>query len=433
MMQNPEIHIPSEAQYVKVAGLPQDTRNRSVHLAPTNGGSFVEGGQVMFDIPTSDFMDPTTVYIRYTMRYSQATNPADMFGTPASSPFATCVTQIGSTIAETIPQYGVAYNMLTNLKQDMGMKAAAVHLGYFLEEGNDDPTLVGLNGSILPIGSNVDKHLAFPLLNILTGSSKLIPLFMMPATRITLTIDYLTNFIRSSPAISGVSFYDFELVYDSISFGSEVQSMITDMGPITLKCAAWTSLGNQLPIGSQGSLTLTYNLRYNSIRSIFATHAGQNVAKCFNKGYDSFDVTTNNGSYGFTIGSETFPTKPMSVYVNKMQVLLELKQAISGLHNINSNCMSITAPEFFKTDNSLNLVNGVSTLDEPGKFWVGVNCENFSTAHALLTGVNTLNSTINYNISCATATMQSYNVTLFCLYDALLQIDPTARTCTVLA
>ena len=428
--------LPKEINYTNHASLPPNSSNLSMFLSPANGSVFTENGSIQFDLPSSGYLDPSTMYLKYTMKFSQNVADGAIRGTPAASPFVTSQVFIGSTSFECINQYGVVYNLLTNLKMDLAMKASAPQLGYIDGTGANLPDNGELNGTVLTFNSTANtpqsRQFALPLMNILTGCEKLLPLFAMPAVRIQLTLDSQANYIWNSTGVTNggannatVQFTDFELVYDQIQFGQEVDSLIRSNGPITIKSSSWASMGQAIAATVNGSMTLPYNMRYSSIRSLFMTFGGTSVAKSLNLMYDSYDITSSNGSYCVTVNGTQYPSRVLNVAVNKMGVLMELKQAINGLHDVNSNCMSLLTKEWnVKGDDT-------TSIAVPGKFWFGVNLEKLSSNSVMLSGISTRDSAINFNFTTATPTPQAYNALMVVLYDALLQIDPVMRDCKV--
>ena len=120
-----------------------------------------------------------------------------------------------------------------------------------------------------------------------------------------------------------------------------------------------------------------------------------------------------------------YPSRPVSTVNNKAGLIMELKQAIGGIHNTQTNNISISPAEFALT--------GIqsSTVKIPAKVFFGVNVERLSTSNALLTGISTNNSPISLRINSSTATAGAYNVQLICLYDALIEVDTAMRSASV--
>ena len=179
-----------------------------------------------------------------------------------------------------------------------------------------------------------------------------------------------------------------------------------------------------------GTNELIFNARYASIRSLFTNFAGTTIARCINGNFDSVDVTSNAGSYQYFIGGKAYPDREINTTQNKYGALMELKMAINGgLHSLQAQNMSITSQEFNVYDNMTDIT--ATSVLIPAKFWLGVNCEKFSTANALLSGVSTQNSPVSLRMNIGSPTEQAYNVTLIVLYDAVIEVDFANRNASV--
>jgi hypothetical protein len=437
------IVLPKELAYApELPNLPHDTLNTSVVVSPSNGSTFNEGSLIMFDIPASGFLDPNTLYLRYNLNIVQATLAGQIRGTPAATPFFKLEILFGSQVVETITNYNMIYNMITNLQLNVAQKVGCVNLGYLdpsatASAGATAPSFSNANGCAIPVQAQpgTTYSLALPLMCLLTGAEHLIPLFSMPNVRIQLTVDTLANMTYNSTGVSSIPtgglLTNVELCYDKVDFGYAVQEMVKSMGErLFIKSQSWATMSQTLSSGVQGTNELIYNARYASIRSLFTNFAGNTAAKCINGNFDSVDITSNNGDFQYFVASKAFPDRPISTRQNKYGALCELKMAINGgLHTLQSQNMAIVSREFNYTDASL--ATSATTVFSPAKFWVGVNTEKFSTANALLSGVSTQNSAISLRMNINTATTQAYNITMIIMYDAIIEVEPQIRNASV--
>jgi hypothetical protein len=430
------IILPKELAYAPtLPSLPPDTTNTSIVVSPSNGALFNEQSIIQFDLPASGFLDPNTLYLRYNMNVSQTTAAGFLKATPAALPFFKLEILFGSQVVETITNYNMIYNMVTNLQMNVAQKVGCVNLGYINTVNLPSasyvtPTFDTANGCVIPWSAgtvSTTYSFGLPLMCLLTGAEKLIPLFAMPNVRIQLTVDSLSNMVLT-PANTAANgslglLNNFELCYDKIDFGYGVEQMVKSMGEkVYIKSNSWATMSQTLASGVQNTNELIYNARYASIRSLFTNFAGNTAAKCLNGSFDSIDITSCNGDYQYFIAGSTFPNRPISTRQNKYGAMCELKMAINGgLHSIQAQNMAIIPREYNYTDLSV-VTTGTNGLI-PSKFWLGVNCEKFSSAGSLLSGVSTQNSAVSLRINLGTATAQAYNVTLIVLYDALIEID----------
>jgi hypothetical protein len=187
-------------------------------------------------------------------------------------------------------------------------------------------------------------------------------------------------------------------------------------------------MSNNQNVGFSGTVDLPFNMRLASVKSLFTTFApvsGANVLLPVNKKFDSIDLTTRNGSLVYTVGGVQYPSREVSTLRNPASVLVELRKACGGLHSTDYNS-SISSPEFSILDSA-----PTTTVVRPAKFYFGANLETLTDSGVLLSGISTQSSPIMLRISTATPTTLGYNISLFAMYDALLEIEPATRNASV--
>ena len=86
--------------------------------------------------------------------------------------------------------------------------------------------------------------------------------------------------------------------------------------------------------------------------------------------------------------------------------------------------MSINTVEFSRND--VDIHTTATTLVEPGKFIVGIDCTRLGCGSSknLLNGTSSQNSPITVLLNIATAVADARNINLVLNYDALLEFDP---------
>ena len=104
----------------------------------------------------------------------------------------------------------------------------------------------------------------------LTGCEKFIPAFATGGIRLIFTLDTFANML----SYSGVNFNAtttnityFELVYDMIDFGPEVEQSVLSQPSIMIKSNGYANSSVTVPVGANGTSTLVYNQRFASIRN----------------------------------------------------------------------------------------------------------------------------------------------------------------------
>lgn len=418
--------LPRELMYVPtLPSLGDNVVNTTVVISPTNGASFGENSIIQFDLPQRGFLDPNSLYIRYKVTQTSAAN-AELKGTPVYTPFINLQTIFGSSVVENIQNYGQIQNMLVQLTHNAGQKAGlafAYGLGDYAV--TTASTLLGanINGRICTASETFT--MAAPLKCILSESERLVPMCLMSGVRIQLTLDTIANMYTTAVVPSAFSLTNVELVYDLIDFGMGVENIVRSMGEkIYVKSCSYACSNNTLATASSGTIDLLYNVRLSSVKSLFANFGGTSAAS-LNKVYDSYDITSSNGDYSFSIGGLQYPARPISTVNNKAGALMELKQAIGGIHSVETNNFGISSGEFSVVGNA------TTTVRIPAKFFIGVSTEKLSTNGALLTGLSTQSAPVGLRINTSTATAQAHNISVIAMYDALIEISTLDKNATV--
>jgi hypothetical protein len=162
--------------------------------------------------------------------------------------------------------------------------------------------------------------LSAPLYSLLGNSEKLIPLFLLQNMRLEFTFESLANVSSnlstdSGSIMTGYTISNFEVVYNVIDFGAEVQRQIIAENPngkIRIKSTSYNTSIAPIASGTSGNINLLYNLRYASIKSVFLNFGGTSTTASANKNMDSFDITdlTNGGDYSIQVAVFRTPRRP---------------------------------------------------------------------------------------------------------------------------
>lgn len=419
------IKLPREIAYdQQLPALPAETINSQVVLAPVNGSSFADSALIQFDLPARGFLQPETLYLRFKAQIVANTTSLRIAGTPATSFFQKLETIFGSQIVESIQDWGVVQNLLFNLQLNTAQKVGSVGLGYL--DNSTTATFANMNGrdyGTTVAATTYTAYFSVPLNCILSSAEKLVPLFAMPNCRLQMTTDSISNIIPTGATSFSLS--NVELVYDMIDMGAGVEQAVKMMGEkLYIKSQSFVNSSNTLASGTSGTVELVYNQRLSSIKSLFGIFQGTS-ANSVNKKYDSYDPTSSSGSLQYNIAGINYPSRELSTINNKGGFWAELKQAIGGIHSVDTNNFGITPLTWNRVGND------VSTVAQPAQFFFGVNVEKLSTNGALLTGISTQNSSISLRINTSTATAQTHNVALVVMYDAVIEVDTVMRNASV--
>lgn len=422
------VSVPREVEYSnRPNSLPPNTQNIDVVVAPSNGSSFANDGDIIqFQLPARGFLVPSTLYLRYKCAVVSANNKQEMLGTPAYTPFSRLQTSFGAQVVESIEGYNQVANVLVNTKMDFGEKLGlAYSLG--LVDYATTPTTDTLNGRLLAGVTGETWDMAMPLGCILSNADHLVPLGSMPSVQIQLTKDAMVNMFQKTGAtpttdLTSVTLSNLELCFSSVEFGAEIDPMILSQtdgeGNILIKSQSYTQSSQNCP-AITGQTELIYNQRLSSIKSVVANINGAGTTQ--NDWADSVELTSNLGDYQFIIASVPHPIRPMSVVQNKGGVYQELANCWSMAHDLYSSHLAIVPSEF-------NVDEGDTTLfNKPGKFYVATNCERLSSS-AMLTGISSQLSPISFRINMGgTAPALAHNVSLIVNYDSIMVINPLTR------
>ena len=428
--------LPNQVNYSEpLLMLPENTTNFLVAALPTNGSSFGPGSIAQVDLTTNrGFLDPASISIRYKVTTTSAgITQTKMVGTPAYSFINKFVCYANSQTIETISNYNTVANMLVNLQLSVADKLGQQYSLGYTDITTTPVTNEALDGRLC-VATTDTFSLSAPLYCMLGNSEKLIPLFLLQNMRLEFTFESLANLSSNISAtdagsiMTNYSITNFEVVYNVIDFGQEIQRQIIAENPkIRIKSSSYNTSIAPITSGANGNINLIYNLRYASIKSAFLNFGGTSVTNSANKNMDSIDPTSSNGDFSLQIAGISYPQKPLSSLNNKSGIMNELRRSMGSIFGSNV-AMSINAYEFSRSDQV------ATTYDKPGKFWVGINLQKLTIgSKAFFTGVSTQNSPITAIINTNTATTQTINAMLIAVYDAIIDIDTQTKQVVIVS
>ena len=429
--------LPSQVNYNEpLLRLPENTTNFLVAALPTNGSSFGPGSIAQVDLTTNrGFLDPASLSIRYKITTTSAsTTQTKIVGTPAYTFINKFVCYANSQTIETISNYNTVANLLTNIKLSVAQKLGQQYsLAYLTDNPASPVDNEDIDGRICADDEDV-FYVSAPLYCLMGNSEKLVPLFLLQNMRMEFTFESLANIssnITQDHKAIDYEITNFEVVYNVIDFGAEIQRQIMSENPkILIKTSSYNT--SVAPIGqnTSGNINLIYNLRYASIKSAFLNFGGTSTSDTVgsaNKNMDSYDVTAGDGDYSLQIAGMSYPQKSLSSLNNRAGIMNELRRAMGSLFN-NNNAMSVNSCEFSLNDGD------TSQITIPAKFWVGFNLQKLTIeSKAFFSGVSTQNSPISAIINTTDSTSQAYNAMLIAVYDAIIEIDTQTKQCVIVS
>ena len=446
-----ELSLPKEVNYAPRPHLPENVTTTLLTVLPTTGSnSFRASSVIQFDLPSRAglYLQGSTAFLRYRLRYTSGATAGVIKGTPAITPFFKVDEFINSSNVSSVYNWNQVANMYVNthlgISEKMGVQAALcseLKTQVANDTATDSLTLAASQASLA--GS---ISLSTPLYCTALGScDKFLPTGLMGQYRIQFTVAQLADIAVNTTNLSDFSIENCELCIMATDMGAGVDAMVASMGEkIYLKATGFANQGQQIPTAFSGVFSGMYNHRYQSINNLFLLASGSTAASDVNGIFDSRDVTSNNGSYSFQVGNQMFPSLPINTAVNKNGAMHYLRECVSSLTDWKYS-MGINAVEWGAYLGSLSAtaVNGftptaATTPTEPSKFIIGVSISKISNYDAygvtsLLSGVSAAQSPIIANIQIGTATGQPYNLYLIAEYDILIEIDPATRSVNVIA
>jgi hypothetical protein len=427
------ISLPKVIDYGEVLEtLPPDTISFQQVCNPVSGSSFSAGSQIDVDLGSRGFLVPDSLMVRFQMTTANVAT-SYMCGTPVYTPFLRLNTMINSINTETLNNYAVLANLLTNTGMDVAQKLG-VQYAYGYQEGAVTPmTNENLDGGYF--SANTSKPVSAPLPCALSFSEKLIPLFALNGIRLTFTLDSIANmFSLIDPTETAVALptnftiTNFEVCYQCVDFGKDVENMVMSSGDIRIKSQTFGSSIQSVASGTSGQQNLVYNLKYSSIKSLFLNMGGATRTVSANGNLDSYDITTA-GDYQFQLNGIMFPQRALSVLNNRAGILQMLRQAVGSIFDKN-NSLSINTYEFLSQGSE----GQTTSPTAPAKFWVGVATDKLRLAKGgYFSGVPSGSSPITAQINITTATTQAYNVMLIACADYIFKIDPMTRQVVIVS
>lgn len=446
-----ELSLPKEVNFgVKHPHLPENVSTNLLTVLPTNGSTFKSSGVIQFDLPSRSglYLQGSTAFLRYRFRYTTGVSAGVIRGTPAITPIFKIDEFVNSTQVSSVYNWNQVANMYVNthlgISEKMGIQAA-LFSELKTQIGNDTATdSLTLAANQASLAGSIT--LSTPLYcTALASCDKFLPTGLMGQYRLQFTVAQLTDVAVNTTNLSDFQLENVELCIMATDMGAGVDAMVASMGEkIYLKATAWANQGQQIPSGFSGVFSGMFNHRYQSINNLYFLSSGAASASDVNGIFDSRDITSNNGSYSFLIGSQAYPSLPINTAVNKNGAMMYLRECTSSLTDWKYS-MGINAVEWgaYLGSLSTNAVNGFSgtaatSATEPSKFIVGIPVSKISSYDpygptTLLSGVSAAQSPIIANLQIGTATGQAYNIYLIAEYDVLIEIDPRSRSVQVIA
>lgn len=433
-----ELVLPSSVDFSrKLPSLPDGVTSQLLSLQATNGtGPFTPGSVIQFDLPSARdlYLDGKTMFIRYKITYTSGATAGIVRRKPVYTAFQKLDEFIGSTPISSVYNYHTA----ANLWVDTNMSIADIYgQQASFGAGTALPDLGNFDGYTLPtVSADNNLFVAAPVVcSAIQSADHFWPTGLMSPIRMQFTVASIADQVVTAANVTAITISNPELCIQSIQMPG-VDALVAQSAPsLFVKCNAWANATTSVASGTSGYNSLIFNHRYESINNLFLVNSGT-TSNSTNGPLESFDLTSNNGTYQFMIGQSLYPSQPINTVIGggRSAVLQYLRECVGSITD-QRNTMSISPVEFSRLASSLNAINA-STLTDPAKFYVGIPLSKLSSNNpyqsvSLLSGVSAASAPINVLVNIGTATGGIVNSQLIAQYDVLVEIDPMSKNIRV--
>jgi hypothetical protein len=439
-----QVVLPNQINYQEqLPSLMSGVQNLTQVLNPTNGSVFnKDGGKIIIEIPSRGFVDGKSIYFSYNMKITQGATAPSVVRCPLYSPFSRLDLFINNINVESVTDYNLIANLWTELYLGPNEKAGVQSaFGY----SNTDGAITKYDSRLLVTASDNIYKVSGPLIcSMLSSMDKFFPAFASGQVRLEFTLDNLNNYTTfTATRPTSFEITNFQVTYDLIDFGPEVEQSILQMPQVVIKSSGYVNANVNVPIGTAGNTSFVFNQRLASIRNALLYSSCAADAIFVNGKFDHPNLA-GGGSATFTagtastfnlnIGGQTYPQSGPLSTANQSAILMELRKATGNLYDW-SKAMSINNLEFAYIETGYNTVNAtaLTTAFESAKFIVGIDLNKINSAsNNMLNGTSSQNSPIVANINFAAATTLAKSLNLTCNYDVILTLDTRTKQVTIL-
>ena len=238
------MNLPNSVNYTEIPPyLKEDVHSTTIIINPVNSrAAYLPGESIIFDYNSghSGFIDPKSIYISYMVSATTTADNHYILGCPLYSPFLKLETIINSQTVESISQYNQIANMWINLNMSVTDKAGQQScLGYV---SNAEGSIESYDCRLLANGANEFSVSGALICNCLSSCEKLIPAFLMPQIRQTLTLDSKVNFVADTGVhVTVFNISNVQITYNLIKFPQEVENIVMSIPKFMIKSQGWSN------------------------------------------------------------------------------------------------------------------------------------------------------------------------------------------------
>ena len=444
---------------------PSSGRGRSYRctVQPTNASTFLPQSTTVMYIPCgrkNTFLDPQQSYLKYTILNYDTTGAIRCDGTAAS--FINRIdTFHASNMLESIQQYNVLYNFLTDFQIDGSSKTGLSNImGY---DGDNISNIVSRDGAIIALASGATTPtkltVCLPVLSGVWGmllDKQLCVGALNDDIRVEITWESLTQGCMYVAAATGTSWQitnvELELCYvelqdDSMNIVNSVSNLNSDL---FLHGKSWRHYVSTLPSGTAGTYSALVPQRFaSSCGLVCLPRRSVEIAGTYaiNSYSTSSRINPNIDSYWWRLGSLLIPQKYVVLKNSSAttgsvggygEAFMELQKFF---HSMNQPEYSGSLP--FSYYNVADNATADASVGQGGivaptgantaatqvftykqGFAIAQNLETYSQkSDVIISGMNTLSAQTFFECNIGTATAASYTLDFYALYDHILVKD----------
>jgi hypothetical protein len=415
---------------------PSMVRARSYRCAiqSSNKTTFSPGDTATHYIPArrNCFLDQSQSYMRITIQAGAASAAVMNIDGTAGCLINRMDVYHGSNQLESLQSYGDLMSYLT----DFG---ASYSDRYGMESAWG--CTVDRTGKALPRAGTLT--FCIPIISGIVGINcdKLLPLSLADDLRIETTIESAVRGLVSTTAGDSIlwTISSFQMITTILELSDEGMSMVNSVSPFTgdifMHGVSYRHYSGTLPNGSVSQQSLIIPARFGSLKNLIVLPHSSASVGAFASYSQSSRINPNFTQYQFRVGSLMLPQNPVLLsgvsqgIGGYAECFNEVIKSFHGLGMVGSS-PSISSAFY----NSAADASTVSLVKQGGTdanscqnaFAIALELETLANRNdVLLSGINSLNSTIFFEANIGTALGAAYTLDFYACYDSIFILEPT--------
>jgi hypothetical protein len=399
---------------------PSGTRNTRISHHPVNGGTFKGSQVIKIDVGTggAQFLDTKQSYLKMTLKnLNSAAGETGVVQGSAYSLIQRLEIFAGSSLIETIDNYGVLCQMMLDVQAESGF---AEGLGSITLGTGSSATNANVGNTMGITAATYDSRtFVLPLISGVIGSNidKMLPLCFCENAPLRIEITLVSN--ADGLQAAGGTTNDWNV--SDVEYSAAVTELSSDAlskvradsnnANFEISCDSYRNYNFSVATGSQ-SISQLIPAKVSSAKGIFYTYRAS--AKLGAHAANAMDrcrpvPKTASIRAQFKVGASFVPPKPIS---SDPEAIIETLKALHGCGNVSSGGR-------INQDNYVKIHN-----EDNGLYMAGVELENFShRSDVLETGISTMTSSVFLDSQFSAPTAATLDLAIFVHYDMILSFS----------